>query len=151
MLMGAGVLGGLVLVGCGFAVPAPPGPMLNILPPTAPTTTTTTAPTARTTPPEPVSPAATEAPLVPPVATTAKPAAPRPHTAPPNVNEGGNGGWCDPGFFAADGNCAHDPAGTPGGAWPPPGAVARCHDGTYGFDWFHTRTCAGHGGVAQSW
>lgn len=154
--LGAGLLGGLLLVGCGFAVPAPPGPLLTTLPPTAPTTTTTT--TTRTTSPDPVSPVATEAPIIPPARTTTRRTDPRPPAAPPTSNGGGNagdngGGWCGMGFFfIMDGNCAHDPAWTPGtpwGAWPPPGAVARCADGAYGFSRVHNGTCAGHGGVAQ--
>jgi Protein of unknown function (DUF3761) len=34
-------------------------------------------------------------------------------------------------------------------ASPPPGATARCHDGTYSFSHHHSGTCSHHGGVAK--
>ncbi len=34
-------------------------------------------------------------------------------------------------------------------AAPPPGATARCNDGTYSFSRTHSGTCSHHGGVAQ--
>ncbi|HKS43585.1 MAG TPA: DUF3761 domain-containing protein [Amycolatopsis sp.] len=47
----------------------------------------------------------------------------------------------------SDGNCVPRPvqAGS-----PPPGATARCKDGTYSFSQHRQGTCSGHGGVA-SW
>jgi hypothetical protein len=38
---------------------------------------------------------------------------------------------------------------TPASATPPPGATARCRDGTYSFSQHRSGTCSHHGGVAQ--
>jgi Protein of unknown function (DUF3761) len=38
--------------------------------------------------------------------------------------------------------------GVAGGGSPPPGATARCRDGTYSFSKHHSGTCSHHGGVA---
>ena len=35
------------------------------------------------------------------------------------------------------------------GDTPPPGATARCNDGTYSYSQTHSGTCSHHGGVAQ--
>lgn len=37
----------------------------------------------------------------------------------------------------------------PSSASPPPGATARCRDGTYSFSQHHSGTCSHHGGVAK--
>ena len=34
------------------------------------------------------------------------------------------------------------------GGTPPPGATARCNDGTYSYSQHHSGTCSHHGGVA---
>jgi len=35
------------------------------------------------------------------------------------------------------------------GGSAPPGATARCRDGTYSYSQHHSGTCSHHGGVAQ--
>jgi hypothetical protein len=51
-------------------------------------------------------------------------------------------------YYNVDGNCVHRPAKPLDGV-PPPGATAKCRDGTSSFSQHHSGTCSGHGGVAQ--
>ena len=49
-------------------------------------------------------------------------------------------------YTNSDGQSVHSPAYSNG---PPPGATARCQDGTYSFSQHRQGTCSHHGGVAQ--
>jgi hypothetical protein len=54
---------------------------------------------------------------------------------------------CGAGTYTnVDGNCISGPVDSPSG--PPPGASARCGDGTYSFSQHRSGTCSHHGGVA---
>ncbi len=53
------------------------------------------------------------------------------------------------GYINSDGNWVHSPVHTPNDE-PPPGASARCRDGSYSFSRHHQGTCSHHGGVL-SW
>lgn len=50
-------------------------------------------------------------------------------------------------YVNAAGDTVHSPAHTRDGAVPP-GASARCRDGSYSFSRHRRGTCSGHGGVA---
>jgi hypothetical protein len=52
-------------------------------------------------------------------------------------------------YVNRDGVVVHSPAHTVSGAVPP-GASARCRDGSYSFSLHHSGTCSHHGGVS-SW
>jgi Protein of unknown function (DUF3761) len=55
--------------------------------------------------------------------------------------------FCDGDYYRnSDGNCVHRPQQA---AVSPPGATARCNDGTYSFSQHRQGTCSGHHGVAQ--
>lgn len=47
-----------------------------------------------------------------------------------------------------DGTTVHSPAHTKSGQ-APPGASAKCGDGSYSFSLHHRGTCSRHGGVAE--
>lgn len=49
-------------------------------------------------------------------------------------------------YTNSDGVDVHDPVAADS---PPPGATARCNDGTYSFSLHHSGTCSSHGGVAE--
>jgi len=53
-----------------------------------------------------------------------------------------------PGYFNSRGEWVPSPTRTPNDS-PPPGASARCRDGTYSFSRSRRGTCSHHGGVAQ--
>ncbi len=53
-----------------------------------------------------------------------------------------------PGYVNSRGEWVPSPARTPNDS-PPPGASARCRDGTYSFSRSRSGTCSHHGGVAQ--
>lgn len=56
-------------------------------------------------------------------------------------------GVCGPNTYVnSRGNCVHRPIKAPSA---PPGASARCRDGTYSFSQSRRGTCSWHGGVAQ--
>lgn len=58
------------------------------------------------------------------------------------------GGYCgDDTYRNVSGHCVHRPVYA---HRPPPGASARCRDGTYSFSEHHRGTCSHHGGVT-SW
>lgn len=71
---------------------------------------------------------------------TAAAAAPR--KAPVPATGGGASGNS---YTNVDGNRISGPVSA---AAPPPGATARCNDGTWSFSQHHQGTCSGHGGVA---
>jgi uncharacterized protein DUF3761 len=80
------------------------------------------------------------------------PPAPRPVPAPTiaaaaPVRSAQESSSCDGDYYRnSDGNCVHRPAPA---ATAPPGAAARCNDGTYSFSQHRQGTCSGHRGVAQ--
>ncbi len=51
-------------------------------------------------------------------------------------------------YVNVDGKSIHSPTKTNDGAVPP-GASAKCRDGSYSFSTHHTGTCSGHQGVAE--
>lgn len=54
---------------------------------------------------------------------------------------------CSGGYYEnSDGNCIQVPTQAPSA---PPGASARCDDGSYSFSQHRSGTCSGHGGVNQ--
>jgi len=48
-------------------------------------------------------------------------------------------------YVNVDGKCVHRPVRADR---PPPGATAKCRDGTYSLSQHRRGTCSGHGGVA---
>jgi hypothetical protein len=104
---------------------------------TVPVTTTVAPPVVTTT-------------VVPPVVTTTLAPAPPPVVvrtlapAPPPPVTGGTSCGGDT-YVNVSGNCVPRPTSA---ASPPPGATARCNDGTYSFSQHHSGTCSSHGGVA---
>jgi|GraSoiStandDraft_4_1057263.scaffolds.fasta_scaffold119910_1 hypothetical protein len=53
---------------------------------------------------------------------------------------------CSGGYYVnVNGKCVHRPVRA---ERPPPGATAKCRDGTYSFSQNHRGTCSHHGGVA---
>jgi hypothetical protein len=105
-------------------------------PATAPTTTalptpTTTVPAPATTGANPMRPGA------PPIPTTARPAPPPPAATPTCANGS---------YVNADGNAVCRPQSGP---VAPPGATARCKDGTWSSSQNRRGTCSSHGGVAE--
>lgn len=125
---------------------------MSVQPPAVQTTPVAPVPLAPVLPPKPssevsappVAPAVTPAaPMVPPVAPVVTPAAPEVTPAAPN----GNGSGCGPDSYVnSDGACVHDPVVA---SEPPPGATARCVDGTYSFSKHRRGACSNHGGVAE--
>src|SRR5262249_46241805 len=101
----------------------------------APTTTTTTRPLRTTTTrvTVPPTPPPTAAPRTLPPTTVRT-------TLPPQTN-------CPNGTYVnSSGNTVCRPDQAPS---PPPGATARCVDGTYSFSQHRQGTCSHHGGVAE--
>lgn len=105
------------------------------VPPTTATTTAAVTATATTT----IAPPVTSVPVTP----SPAPMVPAVPVAPPGA---GGGGSCGPGSYVnASGNCVRDPVSAPA---PPPGATAKCNDGTYSSSQHRSGTCSSHGGVA---
>ncbi|HEX6404548.1 MAG TPA: DUF3761 domain-containing protein [Pseudonocardiaceae bacterium] len=70
-----------------------------------------------------------------------------PHTRSAPASSVQESSSCDGDYYRnSDGNCVHRPQQA---AAPPPGATARCNDGTYSFSQHRQGTCSGHRGVAQ--
>jgi hypothetical protein len=131
----------LALAGCGPAasdVPASPTSATSAAAPTtAPATDATGAaatPAPTSAAPTPAQPGRTHAPAVRPTTAAARPAAPHTPAA---------CGWDY--YRNSDGRCVHRPVTAPAA---PPGATAKCNDGTYSFSQHRQGTCSGHGGVA---
>ncbi|WP_412000799.1 DUF3761 domain-containing protein [Nocardia sp. CWNU-33] len=105
----------------------------------APTTTATAAVTSPTVPTAP-RPVDSTQPTTPPATTDYIPPAaimPAPQHGP---------AACGPNsYLNSYDQCVHRPESA---AAPPPGATARCKDGTYSFSKNRSGTCSGHGGVA---
>jgi len=102
------------------------------------TTTTSTSITTTTLPPT-TAPPATAAPAT---APSAPPPAAQPAVVSPPPLSCPNGSYTN-----VDGNEVCSPYSSPSG--PPPGATARCNDGTYSFAAHHQGACSSHGGVAE--
>ncbi|MFX0580356.1 DUF3761 domain-containing protein [Nocardia nepalensis] len=51
----------------------------------------------------------------------------------------------DDSYLNSDNQCVHRPQSAPAA---PPGATARCTDGTYSYSQHRSGTCSHHGGVA---
>lgn len=111
---------------------------------TAPVTTTV-APQAVTTTVAPPVLTTTLVPTPPPVVVTTLAPAPPPVAVQPAPPVGG-GASCGPETYVnSDGICVRRPISA---AAPPPGATARCNDGTYSSSTHRSGTCSSHGGVA---
>lgn len=112
-----------------------PVPVMPTLAPPVVTTTLAPPPVVTTTvvPPPPA------------VATTQAPSVPAPVAVqlPPPVT-GGTSCGADT-YVNSDGICVRRPISA---AAPPPGATARCNDGTYSSSTHRSGTCSSHGGVA---
>jgi hypothetical protein len=129
-----------VLVGLGGCGPAGTSP--------EPVSTPAAVPSASDSPTASPTPTAAQ-----PTPTTATPAAPvaQPTTqaaAPPAADPAPaqQQPACGPDYYVnSDGTCVHRPVQAPAA---PPGATARCNDGTYSFSQHRQGTCSGHGGVA---
>ncbi|MEU0505765.1 DUF3761 domain-containing protein [Nocardia sp. NPDC005998] len=110
------------------SAPTTPKPAMTTPAPTPPITTTTASPPAAAAPvaPEPIASPTTA--YQPPAA--AVPAQP----------------ICgDDSYLNSDNQCVHRPQSAPAA---PPGATARCTDGTYSYSQHRSGTCSHHGGVS---
>lgn len=144
-IIGAFLLGTALLSGCD---PNPQvtntGDTTSTVTPTPVTTTSTTEATtsSSTTPTTTMTvappPTTTVAPP-PPVTTHAAVAPPPPPQTHVETACGANQ------YRNVDGVCVNRPVAAPG---PPPGATAKCNDGTYSSSKHRSGTCSGHGGVA---
>lgn len=115
---------------------APPATRAALTPPTPGPAAAASAPAAQ-------APVGASAPL----ATAAPTHAPNPALA--SASAGSTGGTsCDQDthYINSDGACVPRPTAA---AAPPPGATAKCKDGTYSFSTHRQGTCSHHGGVAQ--
>lgn len=109
------------------------------------TVTTTDSPTTTTIAPLPVTEApVTEAPVTEAPATEV-PAVQAPATQAPAPVDTQPACGSDS-YLNSDGQCVPDPVAANS---PPPGATAKCNDGTYSFSKHHSGTCSHHGGVAE--
>jgi hypothetical protein len=132
--LGAFLLGAALLSGCD------PNPQVTR------TGNDTTVITSSVTPTPETTTSTTEAPstttVAPPPTTTVAPApavTTNAAVAPPQTACGADQ------YRNVDGVCVNRPVAAPG---PPPGATAKCNDGTYSFSQHRSGTCSGHRGVA---
>ena len=137
---------GASIAACQNATTAqPPGPQLPAATASAAATPTpfpvTPAPPPTTTTLVTTPPPAPPAALVTPKPTVAA-AAPAVSAAPAQASMSCAGDY----YRNSDGNCVHRPQQA---ATAPPGATARCKDGTYSFSQHRPGTCSSHRGVAQ--
>ncbi|WP_433195145.1 DUF3761 domain-containing protein [Nocardia sp. CA-107356] len=148
-LLGIALAGALTLLLGGCASP-PSGPGLvaatastTSATSSAPATTTSTTTTAPLTTTTSVSPPAAAAPVAPAPIDSAPPATTAyqpPVAAVPAQPICGNDSYLN-----SDNQCVHRPQSAPAA---PPGATARCTDGTYSYSQHRSGTCSHHGGVA---
>lgn len=119
-----------------------PKPATTTAAPTPLTTTTTATPTPLTTTTTSAAPPAAAAPVAP-----APIASPPPTTAyqPPAAAVPAQPICGDDSYLNSDNQCVHRPQSAPAA---PPGATARCTDGTYSYSQHRSGTCSHHGGVA---
>ena len=110
---------------------APPVVTTTLAPPPPPPVVTTTVVTTTVVPP--------------PLAVTTTPPPPPPVAVqPPPPVTGGTSCGADT-YVNSDGICVRRPISA---ASPPPGATAKCNDGTYSMSTHRSGTCSSHGGVA---
>ncbi|WP_330257636.1 DUF3761 domain-containing protein [Nocardia sp. NBC_00565] len=85
---------------------------------------------------------------IPPTTTAYTPpaAASPPAAVAPPVAESRTAGCGADSYVNSDGQCVHRPQSAPAA---PPGATARCGDGTYSYSQHRSGTCSHHGGVAN--
>jgi hypothetical protein len=131
----------LGLAGCGPAAANQPGMFASTAPDLAPSTAAATGSTTASTSPAPAttSPAVSQRARTPASAAPTTTAAARP-TAPHTPAACGRDYYRN-----SDGRCVHRPVSAPAA---PPGATAKCNDGTYSYSQHRRGTCSGHGGVA---
>ncbi|WP_433522968.1 DUF3761 domain-containing protein [Nocardia pseudovaccinii] len=135
----------LLLSGC---APQSSGPGLTAATASITTSKVTSTPVA-TTSPQPTTAAPTTAPpttsVAPPAAVPAPPApiasAPPAAAAPLAQSQPSCG---NDSYLNSDNQCVHRPQSAPAA---PPGATARCTDGTYSYSQHRSGTCSHHGGV----
>jgi hypothetical protein len=141
--VGAFLIGGVVLAGCGAGTDAPPAEQLVTS--SSPISTAATWTTPTTSSPVPASSSATTAVVAP--VTTDPPATKAPTTkAAAKTTATHAPASCGGDYYVnSDGNCIHRPAEAP---TAPAGATAKCNDGTYSFSAHRSGTCSRHGGVA---
>ncbi|MBV8997310.1 MAG: DUF3761 domain-containing protein [Pseudonocardiales bacterium] len=122
------------------SVPDPtsvPRPTTSVTTPPVPITSVQAVP--RLAPPAP-------RPVPAPTIAAARPASSAPASSAP-ASSAQESSSCDGDYYRnSDGNCVHRPQQA---AAPPPGATARCNDGTYSFSQHRQGTCSSHHGVAQ--
>jgi hypothetical protein len=131
----------LGLAGCGPATSHEPASPTSAASAAAPTTApatdatgTAATPTPTSAAPAPAQHGHTHAPAVRPTTAAVRPAAPHTPAA------------CGRDYYRnSDGRCVHRPVTAPAA---PPGATAKCNDGTYSYSQHRRGTCSGHGGVA---
>jgi hypothetical protein len=143
-VVGAVLLGSALLSGCDPNPQFTPAgneksAITSTVTPTTVTTTDTTEPTTSTTTTTVAPPPTTTVAPPPPVTTHAAVAPPPPPQTHSQTACGANQ------YRNVDGVCVNRPVAAPG---PPPGATAKCNDGTYSFSQHHQGTCSGHKGVA---
>jgi Protein of unknown function (DUF3761) len=142
-VVGAFLLGAAMLSGCD------PNPQLTN--PSSVTSTVTSAPVTTTETSEATPTSATDTTTTtvapPPTTTVEAPPSVTTHAAapPPPPQTHAEAACSADQYRNVDGVCVNRPVAAPG---PPPGATAKCKDGTYSFSQHRQGTCSGHGGVA---
>jgi hypothetical protein len=142
--VGAFLIGGVLLAGCG-AAPPPARLVTSSVPVSAAPATSASvsaAPAETTTPsPIPTRTAVSTRVAAPAAPVTTKPSAAKTAFAAAPETTSFSGDY----YRNIDGNCVHRPQDA---ATAPAGATARCGDGTYSFSQHRQGTCSDHGGVA---
>ncbi|MEV5838574.1 DUF3761 domain-containing protein [Nocardia sp. NPDC052112] len=133
----------LLLSGCAAQSSGPGRTAATASITSAETSTTSPQPTTTAPPPTSITPTTTVAP--PPTSVAPPAAAPIPPAPAPPAPLAQSQSTCgNDSYLNADNQCIHRPQSAPAA---PPGATARCADGTYSYSQTRSGTCSHHGGV----
>jgi hypothetical protein len=134
----------VAVIAAGCASPDQGSPTVG---PISPVSVTPAAAPSPSDTPSPSDPPTTQAPPSPPPPATTAAVAQGETGSGSGSGSGSNSGSCGADYYRnSDGVCVHRPVSAPGA---PPGATAKCKDGTYSFSQHRQGTCSGHDGVAE--